>query len=400
MTAVDGRISKKTGIICHCFYRSGPSGTNYPGHLGIKTLDPDPLVELFMKNTAVLSILFLALLLTIPASAQEAEERVIDEVVAQVNEGVITLSRVKREVKQIVDIEVSQGMKPEEAQKLVGEKQGELIANLINEELLVQKAKELGMDSEIENAINQRFVEIMKENNVRTIEALYEEMRKQNIDPQDIREMWRKQIIRERVIQREVQAKTYWEPTATQVKEYFEANKAKFTKPETISFTELFLGYAGRPDEASVLAKANELVQQIRGGGNFDEIAKANGDKPIVAPNTNGKTEKANAETLNDVLKGPLKATKIGDVTEPIVINDLGVLILRVDSREAASSESFFDENAIRGAMLQERFPEAQKKFFISLRENAYIKIADSYRPIVAPILFAEERKDKAVSEK
>jgi len=256
------------------------------------------------------------------------------------------------------------------------------------------------MDSEIENAINQRFVEIMKENNVRTIEALYEEMRKQNIDPQDVREMWRKQIIRERVIQREVQAKTYWEPTATQVKEYFEANKAKFTKPETISFTELFLGYAGRPDEASVLAKANELVQQIRGGANFDEIAKANGDKPIVAPNTNGKTEKANAETLNDVLKGPLKATKIGDVTEPIVINDLGVLILRVDSREAASSESFFDENAIRGAMLQERFPEAQKKFFISLRENAYIKIADSYRPIVAPILFAEERKDKAVSEK
>lgn len=354
-----------------------------------------------MKNFAIFSVFFLAFVLAIPAaSAQESEERVIDEVVAQVNEGVITLSRVKREAKQIVDVEVSQGKKREDAQKLVDQKQGELIASLINEELLVQKAKELGLDSEIDNAINQRFVEIMKENNVKTIEALYEEMRKQNIDPADIREMWRKQIVRERVIQREVQSRVYWEDSQTKVKEYFEKHKAKFTKPETISFSELFLGYAGRPDEASVLAKAKELVEQIRKGGNFDEISKANADKPIVAPDTNGKTEKANADTLNDLIKGPLKATKIGDVTEPIVVKDLGVLVLRVDSREAASSDSFFDENAVRAAILQERFPEAQKKFFVTLREEAYIKIADTYRPMVAPILFAEERKDKAVSEK
>lgn len=354
-----------------------------------------------MKNFAIFSVLLLAFVLAIPAaSAQESEERVIDEVVAQVNDGVITLSRVKREAKQIVELEVSQGKKREDAQKIVTEKQGELIASLINEELLVQKAKELGMDGEIDAAINQRFVEIMKENNVKTIEALYEEMRKQNIDPTDIREMWRKQIVRERVIQREVQAKEYWKPGATELKKYFDDNKAKFTKPETVSFTEIFLGYAGRPDEASVLAKANELVGQIRKGGSFDEIAKANGDKPVVAPETNGKTEKAAADTLNEVLKGPVKATKIGDVTEPIVIKDMGVLILRVDSREAASSEAFYDENTLRGAILQERFPAAQKKFFITLRDEAYIKISDTYRPMVAPILFAEERKDKAVSEK
>lgn len=354
-----------------------------------------------MKNFAIFSVFFVAFVLAIPAaSAQESEERVIDEVVAQVNEGVITLSRVKREVKNIVDLEVSQGKKREDAERVVDEKKGELIASLINEELLVQKAKELGLDSEIDNAINQRFVGIMKENNVKTIEALYEEMRKQNIDPLDIREMWRKQIVRERVVQREVQSRVYWEPSQTKVKEYFEKNKAKFTKPETVSFTELFLGYAGRPDEASVLAKAKELVDQIRKGGSFDEIAKNNADKPIVAAETNGKTEKAAVETLNDILKAPLKATKIGDVTEPIVIKDLGVLILRVDSREAASSESFFDESAVRTAMLQERFPEAQKKFFVTLREEAYIKISDTYRPLVAPILFAEERKDKAVSQK
>jgi len=354
-----------------------------------------------MKNFAIFSVLFVAFVLAIPAvSAQESEERVVDEVVAQVNEGVITLSRVKREVKSIVDAEVQQGKKREDVQKAIDEKQGELIANLINEELLVQKAKELGMDADIDNAINQRFVEIMKENNVKTLEALYEQMRGQNVDPQDIRDMWRKQIIRERVIQREVQSAEYWRPNATELKKYFEEHKAKFTKPETISFSELFLAYAGRPDEASVLEKAKQLVTQLRGGGNFDQILKDNGDKPIVAPDSAGKTEKATLATLNDVIKTPLTNVKAGGFTDPIVVKDLGVLILRVDAREAASSESHFDEAAVRSAMLQERFPEAQKKFFSTLRQDAYIKISDTYRPLVSPILFAEERKEKTVSEK
>jgi hypothetical protein len=148
------------------------------------------------------------------------------------------------------------------------------------------------------------------------------------------------------------------------------------------------------------MAKAKELVAKIRGGSNFDQLVKENADKPIVAAET-GKTEKASMATLVDVIKTPLTGVKVGAVTEPIVIKDLGVLILRVDAHEAASSDSFFDEPAVRSAILQERFPAAQKKFFSTLRQDAYIKISDTYRPLVAPILFADERKDtKTVSEK
>lgn len=330
--------------------------------------------------------------------AQESQERVIDEVVAQVNDGVITLSRVKREMKSIVDLEVQQGKKREDVQKAIDEKQGELIANLINEELLIQKAKGAGLDSEIEAGINQRFLEIMKENNVKTLEALYEQMRQQNVDPQEIREMWKKQAVRDRVLQREVQAKVYWESNPTQLKEYFEKNKAKFTKPETASISELFLAFAGR-EEAAVREKAKTLVTQIRGGGNFDQLAKENSDPGVVTRGT-GKLEKLKVAEMIDSIKIPLKDVKVGGVTDPIEVKDLGVIILRVDARDAASSESFFDESAVRSAILQEKFPAAQKKFFSTLREEAYIKISDAYRPIVSPILFADERKEKVVSEK
>ena len=351
-----------------------------------------------MRNLVSFCLLFAALFLgNLAVSAQESEERVVDEVVAQVNEGVITLSRVNREKKMIVESEVQQGKKREDAQKLVQEKQAELIANLINEELLMQKAKENGLDPEIEASINQRFLQIMKENNLNSLEALYEQMRQQNVDPQEIREMWRKQATRDRVIQREVQSKEYWRPSSAEVKQYYETHKAKFTKPETVSFSELFLAFAGR-DENAVRDKAKQLVTQIRGGANFDQVVKENTDKPVVNQET-GKTEKASIETLNDLLKAPLKNTKVGTVTDPIEVKDLGVLILRVDARDSASSESVFDENAVRSAMLQENFPTAQKKFFTTLREEAYIKISETYRPMVAPILYAEERKEKTVSK-
>lgn len=352
-----------------------------------------------MRNSVIFAILLSIFVFgSTDTVAQESEERVIDQVVAQVNEGVITLSRVKREAKNIVDLEVQQGKKREDAQKMMDEKQGELIANMINEELLVQKAKELGLESEIENSINQRFVEIMKENGVKTLEALYEQMRGQNIDPQEIREMWRKQAIRDRVIQREVQSKVFWGATQTEVKDYFEKHKSQFTKPETISISELFLGYAGR-DEAAVREKAKTLLAQLRNGGNWDTLVKENGDSGIVTQGA-GKLENLNVNELVDTIKVPLKDVKVSGFTEPIDVKDMGMIILRVDNRVAASSESFFDENAVRSAMLRERFPEAQKKFFSTLREDAYIKISETYRPIVSPILFADERKEKTVSEK
>jgi hypothetical protein len=85
----------------------------------------------------------------------------------------------------------------------------------------------------------------------------------------------------------------------------------------------------------------------------------------------------------------------VGDITAPFEIDQMGMVILRVDARDAASDQSVFDENAVRLAITSERAPLEQKKFMSKLREESYIKISDSYRPVVSPILFADERKEK-----
>lgn len=342
----------------------------------------------------IFSVLTIAAIFAIPAFTQETEIKVVDEVVAQVNDGVITLSRIKREMKDAVDSIVQQGKTREEAQKTVDEKQGELIANLVNEELLIQRAKELGLEKEIEKELNERFVQIMKEHNLKTVEALYEEMSKTGVDPQEVRGSWRKQITRDLVIQREVQAKIYWGVSGKELKDYFEKNKARFTKPETVSISELFIGFAGR-NEADVRAKAKQIYAQLKAGADFDKLVAENSD-PGVVTNGTGKAQNLKVAELVDVLAKPLKDVKVGAFTEPFDANELGVVILRVDQREKASSDSVFDENAVRLAIMTERFPAEQTKFMAKVRNDSYIKISESYRPLVSPILFADERKQKA----
>jgi parvulin-like peptidyl-prolyl isomerase len=329
----------------------------------------------------------------ISGMAQETQDRVVDEVVAQVNDGVITLSRINREIKSIVDAQVTEGKNREEAQKAVEEKRGELIANLINEELLVQRAKELGLDKEVEASVNQRFLQVMKQYNLKTLDALYQEMEKTGVNPQEIREMWKKQATRDLVIQREVQSKVYWEPESKQLKDYYEKNKARFTKQETVTLSEIFLGFAGR-DEASVREKAKQLVAQLRAGGDFAKAVTENSDRPN-ASETNGKVDTFSVKDLDPKFANAIKGLKKGGVTDPIEIDEIGINILHIDDRTEASNESQFDERAVRLAILEEKFPEAQKKYMTGLREDSYIKLNDTYRPLVSPILFAEERKPK-----
>jgi len=341
-------------------------------------------------NTAIFSIAVL-FTMSFAVFAQESEVKVVDEVVAQVNEGVITLSRIKREMKLAADSYVQEGKTREEAQKLVESKQGELIANLINEELLMQKAKETGLESDIEASLNQKFLEIMKQQNLKTLDALYQEMEKGGFSAQEIREVWRKQATRDMVLQREVSSKIYWGLNSKEMKDYYEKNKGKFSKPETIAISEIFLGFAGR-DKAAVREKAKQIVAQLKAGADFQKLVMENSDRPNVAENK-GKVGTINVKELDEKFAVAVKNLKAGGISEPVEIDELGIEILRVDERTQASSEAFFDENAVRLAITMERGPAEQKKFLAELRQDSYIKISETYRPIVAPILFADERK-------
>lgn len=321
--------------------------------------------------------------------AQESEAVVVDEVVAQVNDGVITLSRVKSEMKGQIANLVQQGKTPEAAKAEVEAKKAELIANLITEEMIVQKGKDLGYDSSVEAEINKRFGQIMKEQGIKTLELLYAEMRKANIEPNDLRESWRKQIINGMVLQNEVDRKVYGGWSNKEVKEYYEKNKSKFTKPETVTLSEIFLGFAGRNTD-EVRKNADDIIAQARGGADFGKLATEKSDRPDAAT-TKGAVGTFKVAELDEKVGGAVKNLKTGEITK--FETDEGVEILKMDNRVAASNEIVFDENAIRSAMTYEKLPEERKKYISELRKDSYVKIAEPYKATVEPFLPAIDAK-------
>ncbi|MBS1794690.1 MAG: peptidyl-prolyl cis-trans isomerase [Acidobacteria bacterium] len=329
------------------------------------------------------------------AFAQESELKVVDEVVAQVNDGVITLSRIKREMNTVADAMVAEGKTREQATAEVQAKQGELIANIINEELILQKGKEIGADADADAFVNQRLSDIMKQQNIKSLDALYELMLREKVDPQEFKENLRRQYIKDAVFQREVGGKVYWGWKASEIKAYYEKHKDKFTKPETLTLSEIFLSFAGR-DENAVRDKAKLLVQQLRGGADFAKTAIDNSDRQDVR-DTKGSVGTITVPQLKQISEkfvAPIAATKVGGISDPVETVE-GIEIFRVDDRKEATKESVFDESEIRQAMTMEVMADKRREFLVTLRAEAYIKVNDTYRPLVSPLLSAEVKPDE-----
>jgi len=134
------------------------------------------------------------ILLTFSATsvfAQEGEMQVVDEVIAQVNDDVITLSMLKRETKERIEALKQSGMTEQKATEEVAKRQSELIATLINEKLLLQKGKELDLANDIEAEVNRRMLQIASEQGIPSIEKLIEAMRQSGLNYEDVRRTMR-----------------------------------------------------------------------------------------------------------------------------------------------------------------------------------------------------------------
>jgi peptidyl-prolyl cis-trans isomerase SurA len=341
-----------------------------------------------VKFKLTISMMFLLAAFVISPSlarAQEGEPVVVDEVIALVNDGVVTLSQLKREMKERVDTLKQNGMTEQQANAEVEKHKPELIATLINEQLLLQKGKELDLTDRVEAEVNKRMLDVAKDNGVTSMEKLCEAMLHAGLVCEDVRRTMRIEIMKQAVLENEVDSKLFFNLSMDELQKYFAANSAKFLKPETVDVSEIFLSLAGKQD-ADVKARAAQLVTQLRAGADFCTLAAAYTERPATGGQKPCKVGLFQMPDLRPDIAGAIKNVKAGGVSEPLK-TDEGYQILRVDSRTAGSNTPTFNENTVREAITRERSPKAREEYLQGLRNDAYVKIADSYSAAVEPLL-------------
>jgi len=321
--------------------------------------------------------------------AQEGEMIVVDEVVVQVNDDVITLSMLKRETRDRIEALKQQGMTEQQAADEVAKHQAELIATLVNEKLLLQRGKELEMAADIEAEVNRRMLQIAQEQGINSIEKLYEAMRASKLDPEDIRRTMRTEMMKQAVLQQEVDRRVYLTPSAAELKKYFDEHPDKFRKPESVKLSEIYLSTVGKED-AAVRARALEIIAQARAGADFGSLAAANSEREKngqrSATQDKGVVGEFDVTNLREDLVAALKNVQAGGVTEPIKLTE-GYQILRVDARTPGGATPVFNENRVREAILMEKQPKEREEYLRKLRNEAFIKVAEAHRATVEPLL-------------
>ena len=318
--------------------------------------------------------------------AQEGEPVVVDEVIAQVNDGIVTLSQVKREMNERVQSSVQNGMPKEQAQAEVEKRKFELIAILINEQLLLQKGKELDFNGRVEDEVNKRMLQVARDNQLKSMEDLCKAMKDANLSCEQTRQTMRVEIMKQAVMESEVDSVVFYRWSTDELHKYFDAHKDKFIKAESIDLSEIFLSLGGKP-EAEVRTQAEKLVGQLRGGADFCTLAAAYSERPAGA---NGqkpcKVGLFQAPDLRPDIAAAVKDVKAGGISNPLK-TDEGYQILRADARNAGSNAAAFNENQVRGAMTEEVIEKEREKYLQTLRNEGYIKIAANYQKQVEPLL-------------
>jgi peptidyl-prolyl cis-trans isomerase SurA len=165
-----------------------------------------------------------------------------------------------------------------------------LLNDLIVQDILVAKAQELKIDvpqSELDAAYNEAKKNIADD-------AFQQELTRRNLTAGDMREGLRREMLTEKVIEREVQSKV--NVTDQEVTDFYNANKAQFNFPEeayhlaqiiVTPVREQQIANRSGDDAASPEAaakKAQMIMEKLKSGANFREVAADYSEDPETAP--------------------------------------------------------------------------------------------------------------------
>jgi hypothetical protein len=96
-------------------------------------------------------------------------------------------------------------------------------------------------------------------------------MKQSGLNYDEVRRTMRAEMMKQAVIQQEVDRVIYLGFTPKEVQDYFNSHPDKFRKPETIKLSEIWLSTTGK-DEAAVRTRILELIMQARAGADFGAL--------------------------------------------------------------------------------------------------------------------------------
>ena len=305
------------------------------------------------------------------------ESTVIEEIVARVNNAIITRADLRRG-QETMETEVRQ-KSPGTADSLIKAGEKNVLRDLIDQQLLLQKAQELGISGDVE--LVKRLDEMRKQMGASSMEEMEQIARQQGVSFDDFKQNLKNNIITQQVISREVGSRI--QISQAEEQKYYEEHRADLDRPEEVRLSEILISGSTSPGkeddqtEAAARAKAEDLLKQLRAGASFPELARANSKGPTAAQG--GDLGYFKRGTLAKELEAKTFDLKPGEMTD-VIPTKQGFVILKVTEHNASGVPPLAKiAGQIQEMIYVERIQPALRAYLTKLREDAFVDVRQGF---------------------
>lgn len=314
-------------------------------------------------------VVLLSLVLWAPAFAQDAEEkgRVIERIVAVVDDKIVLLSEVESVVEDIMRAEPPPpGKDPARYRE---ERRKEVLETLIAEKLIEKEIEKLRI--EVSDQEVERIIESTKQKHGLDDRKLEAALAKQGLTLAEYREGLKKQLMKAKIIQLKVKSRV--QVTDQDVKSTYAKRKALLQGDYKVRARHmLFIVPEGQDPEPARL-RALAAKERLMNGADFAELAKKISDGPS-AKNGGALGVFGRGEMVPEFEKAAF-AAKPGEVVGP-VRTPFGWHLILVEERVMAEPKPLEAmEEEIRQQLYEAEVERAFRSYVEDLKKQAYIDV-------------------------
>ncbi|MFH7320697.1 SurA N-terminal domain-containing protein [Desulfurivibrio sp. D14AmB] len=302
----------------------------------------------------------------------QAQVRILDRVVAEVNGEIITLSQLNRELAGVEE-QVLSRVRASERENALTEARQQLLAGMIDRLLVEQHAAKRGIQVG-EREIDDAIARIISDNQL-TMAELERDLERLNTTLADYRKELRAQILQSRLLSLEVRERVVI--PESRIRQYYEDNYVGRRQEEAFHILQMGFTWQGAAPDANAEARrrAQAARAEVLAGGDFRELARTHSDLPSARDG--GDLGVFHRDELAGLMLEHIPTLSPGEIS-PLIETAAGyqffmLLSDRGDLHAQLPYEEARDE--IREKLYNQALEEQFTKWVNSLREEAYIRI-------------------------
>ncbi|CAM3921970.1 peptidylprolyl isomerase [Vreelandella rituensis] len=300
---------------------------------------------------------------------QSTERRVLDRIVAVVNDSAIMQSELDDRLQQVLRQAEGQGGSLPSRSAL----QEQVLDRMVVEEIQLQKAREANLSVD-ETELNQQVRRIAESNRM-SLDEFADALEADGSSLADVREDIRREMLIRQVQQRQVGGRV--SITERDVDRVLEQQGAVSDSGQTVveehRARHILVEVTPTQDEEQALALAQQIRQRLSQGASFSGVAQEVSDDQGSAPNGGelgwvrpGQTVPAFEETMREL--------SLNQVSEP-VRSQFGYHLIEVLERRSQDVSREAQREQVRQALFQRRANEELENWHQEIRSQAFVDI-------------------------